>query len=211
MADFTHLLIYYYGNWRTSYYITCITLLLYRAGWRAEPSQDIIIYRWLQFTGSPKMNQGFLTGFVWTQIKKMIPAFNCNLSSMMLSPELSLEQQWMKVLVVWWWDWGGLGSHPGSSVSKSSWHLFWLPQRALHLVRDTQRPERCPLSRTQPASVRPASLIPWKENSHAVQPPGTFKELQDCSRNGREMAKSGGISQGDEALAAILTVRIKLL
>lgn len=128
LADFTYWLIYYYGNWRTSYYIICSTLLLHRAGWRAEPSQDIIIYRWLQFTGSPKMNQGLLIGFVWTQIKKMIPAFNCNLSSMMLSPELSLEQQWMKVLVVWWWDWGGLGSHPGSSVGKSSWHLFWLPE-----------------------------------------------------------------------------------
>lgn len=31
-------------------------------------------------------------------------------------------------------------------------------------------------------SVKPSSLIPWKENLHVVQPPGTFKNLWDCSR-----------------------------
>lgn len=31
-------------------------------------------------------------------------------------------------------------------------------------------------------SVKPASLISWKENSHAVQPQGTSKNFWDCSR-----------------------------
>lgn len=99
VPDFTHWLIYYNRNWRTNYYIACITLLqsyvtLYRTGWRAELGKDIIMSMWLYFTGSPKMNQCPLAGFVWTQTEKMIPAFKCNLASRVFLPELSLEQQW---------------------------------------------------------------------------------------------------------------------
>lgn len=167
---------------------------LYRAGWRAEPGKDIIMSMWLYFTGSPKMNQCPLAAFVGTQTEKMIPAFKCNLASRVFSPELSLEHQWEKVFAGWW-NWRGLSSHPGSSVHKSSWHFFWFPQWVFHPMWNTQRPGKMSSVKDMTDSVKPASLIPWKENSHAVQSPGTSKNLWDCSTVRSKREKVGTLQK----------------
>lgn len=76
--------------------LCCNAKLFYFVQNRLEgkPGKDIIMSMWLYFTGSPKMNQCPLAGFVWTQTEKMIPTFKCSLASRVFLPELSLEQQW---------------------------------------------------------------------------------------------------------------------